>query len=319
MRIVREIENYNSSGEPLYLALGNFDGLHRGHQQLIRDAVQQAGCNGGLAAAFIFEPHPVKVLFPQKDFKLLAAGEMKSELLEALGLDLLIYNSFSREIAGWTPEEFVKRVLVDSLAVKAVFVGFNHSFGHKGAGNPVMLQELGNRHGFKTHIIPPVKHHGEVISSTLIRQAIEAGDIELASHMLGYYFMVEGPVIAGEKRGREMGFPTANLGIHPDLVTPGRGVYAAWAQAGKEMIKAVVNIGSKPTFHPDYPVVIEAHLLDFAGDLYGTRLRLHFTGKLRDERKFSGLEELVRQIGRDRDQASELLDNCRRSGPAFTF
>ncbi|MGI6435433.1 MAG: bifunctional riboflavin kinase/FAD synthetase [Syntrophomonadaceae bacterium] len=319
MRIVREIEKYNSSKEPLYLALGNFDGLHRGHQQLMREAVKQAGCNGGLAAAFIFEPHPVKVLFPQKDFKLLVAGEMKSELLEALGLDLVIYNSFSREIAGWTPEEFVKRVLVDSLAVKAVFVGFNHSFGHKGAGTPLMLQELGNRYGFKTYIIPPVKYHDKVISSTLIRQAIEAGDIELANHMLGYYFVVEGQVIAGEKRGREMGFPTANLGIHPDLVTPGKGVYAAWGQVGEKMIKAVVNIGSKPTFHPDYPVVIEAHLLDWAGDLYGGRLRLHFTRKLRDERKFNGLDELAQQIARDRNQASELLDECRPSGPAFTF
>lgn len=319
MRIVQGFENYNSNEKPLYLALGNFDGLHLGHQQLMKEAIKLARESGGLAAAFIFEPHPAKVLFPQKDFKLLVSAQMKSELLEALGLDLVIYNSFSKEMAGWTPEEFVQRVLVDRLAVKAVFIGFNYSFGHKGAGTPLMLQELGHRYGFDTYIIPPVKYQGEIISSTLIRQAIEAGDIELVNQRLGYCFVVRGQVIAGEKRGREIGFPTANLGVDADLVTPGRGVYAVWAQVGERMVKAVVNIGSKPTFHPDYPVVIEAHLMDFQSDLYGAGLSLHFVKKLRDECRFGGIDELTRQIVQDRDQAALLLDEIPVSSPIFTF
>lgn len=319
MQIVREIENFRSDGKPLYLALGNFDGLHRGHQQLMNDVVKMAKTNHGVAAAFIFDPHPMKVLFPQKDLKLLVTPKIKSELLAGLGLDLLIYNSFFTEMARLSPEAFVKGILVDRLAVKAVFVGFNYSFGFKGAGTPDMLQDFGKRYGFATYIIPPVKYQGEVISSTLIRQAIESGDIELAGEMLGYLPMVEGRVIEGEKRGRQIGFPTANLGVDSDLVIPGKGVYAAWARTGEKTVKAVVNIGSKPTFHPDYPVVIEAHLLDYEGDLYGSLLRLHFTKKLRNEQKFNSMEALAEQIGLDRDQAAESLTVFDQYSRAFTF
>lgn len=319
MQIVREIENFESDGRPLYLALGNFDGLHRGHQQLMNNVVKMARDHNGVAAAFIFEPHPVKVLFPHKDLKLLATPEMKSELLKGLGLDLLIYNSFSRDIACWTPQEFVRSFLVERLAVKAVFVGFNYSFGFKGAGTPEMLEDFGRQYGFSVHVIPPVKHQGEVISSTLVRQAIEAGDIEYAASLLGYLPMAEGVVIEGEKRGRQIGFPTANLGVSTELVIPGKGVYAAWARAGEQIVKAVVNIGSKPTFHPDYPVSIEAHLIDYEGDLYGAPLRLCFTARLRDEQKFDSIQALVKQIGLDRDLAAQTLKSFHQDGAAFTI
>lgn len=318
MQIIREIENYKSDGRPLYLALGNFDGLHRGHQQLMKNVVKTARDNNGAAAAFIFEPHPVKVLFPHRDLKLLVTAEMRSELLEALGLDMLIYNSFSVDIAHLTPESFAKGILVERLAVKAVFVGFNYSFGFKGAGTPELLEDFGKKYGFAVYVIPPVKQGNEVISSTLVRQAIEAGYIEYAAELLGYLPMVEGVVIEGEKRGRQIGFPTANLGVCPDLVIPGNGVYAAWARMGAKMVKAVVNIGSKPTFHPEYPVSIEAHLIDFEGDIYGRPLRLYFTTRLRDEQKFAGIEALVRQIGTDRDEAAKLLKSFPNDG-AFTI
>ncbi len=319
MQIVREIDNYKSDGRPLYLALGNFDGLHRGHQQLMNNVIRAARNNDGTAAAFIFEPHPIKVLFPHRELKLLATPEMRSELLEALGLDLLIYNSFSTEIARLTPEQFAAGILVERLAVKAVFVGFNYSFGFKGAGTPEMLESFGKQYGFEVHVIPPVKEGSEVISSTLVRQAIEAGDIEYAAQLLGYLPKVEGLVIEGEKRGRQIGFPTANLGVAPDLVIPGKGVYAAWARIGTEVVKAVVNIGSKPTFHPEYPVSIEAHLIDYERDLYGKTLRLYFTARLRDEQKFEGIEALVKQIGLDRDRAAQTLKSFHASGLAFTI
>ena len=269
MQIIREIENYRSDGKPLYLALGNFDGLHKGHQKLMQELVATAKSGCGVAAALIFDPHPMKVLYPQKEMKLLVTPETKAELLAGLGLDLLIYSTFSTQIARLSPEEFVSGILVGRLAVKAVFVGFNYSFGFKGAGTPEMLADFGKQYGFATHIIPPVKHQGEVISSTCIRQSIESGDIELARQLLGYLPMVEGLVIDGEKRGRQIGFPTANLGVDPDLVIPGKGVYAAWARIEDKIIKAVVNIGSRPTFHPDMRVVVEARLQDNDAGLYG--------------------------------------------------
>lgn len=319
MQIIREIENYRSDGKPLYLALGNFDGLHRGHQKLMQDVVTMAESNCGVAAALIFDPHPMKVLYPEKELKLLVTPEMKAELLEGLGLDLLIYHTFSTTIARLSPEEFVSDILVEQLAVKAVFVGFNYSFGFKGAGTPEMLAGFGKKYGFTTHVISPVKYQGEVISSTVIRQSIESGDIELAGQLLGYLPMVEGLVIEGEKRGRQIGFPTANLGVDPDLVIPRKGVYAAWARIGDKTVKAVVNIGSKPTFHPDFPVVIEAHLLDYNEDLYGKCLRLYFTTKLRNEHKFNSVEALVEQIRMDRDQAALSLKSFDEHFHAFTF
>jgi len=306
MQIVREIENYISNNSPLYLALGNFDGLHLGHQKLIKQMVNAAKSEMGMTAAFVFEPHPNKVLFPDKPIQLLVTAEHKAELMEQLGVNLLIYNTFNLEIAKCSPEEFVKRILVNKLKVKQVFVGFNYTFGHKGAGTPELLQEFGGKYGFKVNIIPPVKINGEVVSSSIIRKALEAGDIKKARIMLGYNPMFEGQVIEGEHRGRAIGFPTANLGISPEINIPGKGVYAAQCKLGSNLYKAVVNIGSKPTFHKEYPISIEAHLIDFQGDLYGQKIRLYFLEKIRDERKFDNVEELVKQITRDRDLAQRI-------------
>lgn len=319
MKIVREIENYKKSSQPLYLALGNFDGVHLGHKQLMKSLIENAHANGGMAGAFIFEPHPVKVLFPHKELKLLVTTDMQASLLQALGLDVLIYNTFSLDISRWSPQEFVEKILVDTLAVKEVYVGFNYSFGHRGVGTPELLKELGMQYGFAVHIIPPVEYHGAVISSTLVRVAIEEGRIDLAQNLLGYYPVVQGRVVEGEHRGATIGFPTANLAVSPELVVPGKGVYAAWAQIQGQFHKAVVNIGSKPTFHPDYPVVIEAHLIDFSGDIYGTEVKLFFIAKIRDEQKFDGVGALVAQIGSDRDRAAATLGDGNQPADTFTF
>ncbi|MEN6326308.1 MAG: bifunctional riboflavin kinase/FAD synthetase [Syntrophomonas sp.] len=307
MEIVRDINNFICNGKPLYLALGNFDGVHRGHQKLIYELVSLARANRGQAAAFIFEPHPAKVLSPDRAPKMLATPERQAELFQASGLDVLIYNAFTREIACWSPEEFVEKILVKRLKVREAFVGFNYSFGHKGAGTPEMLEQLGNKYNFKANIIAPVEIDGQVVSSSLIRQALDRGDIEFAHRMLGYYPMIEGQVIDGERRGSTIGFPTANLGISADLNVPAKGVYAARAVLGNNTYKAAVNIGIKPTFHTEYPISVEAHLIDFAGDIYGKQLRLFFIQKIRDERRFNGIDELVRQINLDRDQAKQIV------------
>ncbi|MGI5911198.1 MAG: bifunctional riboflavin kinase/FAD synthetase [Syntrophomonadaceae bacterium] len=307
MQIVREIENYIPDNKPLYLALGNFDGLHQGHQNLIKKMVKMA-YNNGTAAAFVFEPHPIKVLFPERAPKLLVTPERKAKLFEKFGVNLLIYNSFNESIAKCPPAEFIK-TLCWKLRVKHIFVGFNYTFGHKAAGTPELLQELGEEYGFQVSIIPQVKVCGVPVSSSLIRQALSDGNIKLARAMLGYNPILDGQVVEGEQRGRTIGFPTANISISGEMLVPGKGVYAAKCKVREKVYNAVVNIGSKPTFHEEYRTVIEAHLIDFESDIYGENISLYFLEKIRDERKFSGTDELVKQIIKDKGKAQEIVVN----------
>lgn len=310
MQVIREANNYIPSTKPLFLALGNFDGMHLGHKKLITTLLDLARQVDGTAAAFIFEPHPSRILAPERAPKMLVTAEQKAELLKSLGMDLLIYHSFSLEMARWIPEEFVKRVLVDLLHIKEAFVGFNYSFGHRGAGTPEMLKSLGEKYGFMVHIISPVAVGGEVVSSTLIRSYLEVGAIDKAHDMLGYHPLLKGQVVQGDRRGGAiLGFPTANLQVDADVIVPGKGVYVARARLGDQWLPAVVNIGNVPTFLSGDAISIEAHLIDFQGDLYGETLVLNFYKKLRDEKKFSGIEELKAQIGADRDAARNYLQS----------
>ena len=304
MEIIREINNYQPTDKPLQLALGNFDGVHLGHRRLITEMVNRARINNGLAAAFIFEPHPSKIINPEHAPKLLINSGRKSELLSRLGLDILIYNSFTPEISRWTPEEFVERILIKGLKVKEVFIGFNYSFGYKGLGDPPLMVKYGLKYNFQVHIIPPVLYEGEVVSSSAIRRSLEAGNITGAKAMLTYSPIIEGKVIEGEHRGSRLGFPTANLEYDQDLVIPGKGVYAAFAWVRGNKYKAVVNIGQKPTFHQVYPTSVEVHLLDFAQDIYGEMVGLEFLEKIRNEQRFASIEELVKQIKLDCEKAA---------------
>jgi len=303
MQIVMGIENYHKNDQPLYLALGNFDGVHKGHQSLIKSLVDKAVASGGRSVAFIFEPHPAQVLVPDRAPRLLITSGRKAELLEKMGLDVLIYSPFTLEIAAWPPEQFVKKILIDTLQVREVFVGFNYTFGHRGAGTPEDLEHLGQESGFGVNIIPPVTYKDEPISSSLIRKSLESGDVITAYNMLGYHPLIEGVVVEGEHRGAAIGFPTANIGVESLYHIPGKGVYAARAWVDGKEYHCVVNIGSKPTFHNEYPVSIEAHLMDFSGQIYGHQIRLLLLEKLRDEQRFSSMEELVAQISKDRDKA----------------
>ncbi|MDD2585207.1 MAG: bifunctional riboflavin kinase/FAD synthetase [Syntrophomonadaceae bacterium] len=307
MEIVKEINNFKPSNRPLYLALGNFDGVHKGHKKIITELVEKAKKNGAIAAALIFDPHPAKVLNPDKAPKLLVNSERKAELLKELGLDILIYHTFNKDISKCSPEDFVKKILLDNLKVKEVFVGFNYSFGYKGAGNPALLEELGDKFNYKVNIIPPVKVNGEIASSSLVRQALDAGEVEKAFSMLGYYPMLEGIVIEGEHRGATIGFPTANLGVNPDFNIPAKGVYAAKAQLEDEFFNCVVNIGTKPTFHKDYPISIESHFLNFNRDIYSKSVKLYFIQKLRNQKRFESIEELTDQIKLDCAMAEKII------------
>lgn len=306
MKLIRNLEQYQPSG-PLCLALGNFDGVHLGHQQLIKECVNYARNNQGTAAAYIFDPHPARIIKPATAPKLLVTPQRKAELLEVLGLDLLIYAAFTPQVAQSSPQEFVQHILVEKLHVQQVVVGFNYSFGYRGAGTPELLKQLGYQYGFNTVIIEPVKINGQIVSSSSIRQALEQGDIERAAEMLGSYPILSGQVIKGEQRGRTIGFPTANLSVDQELTIPANGVYAALASIGSLTVKAVVNIGRKPTFHEEFPTTVEAHLIDFDHDIYGQEMRLTFFKKIRDERKFNSIEDLTEQIKKDRDEAARIV------------
>ncbi|MGI5920621.1 MAG: bifunctional riboflavin kinase/FAD synthetase [Syntrophomonadaceae bacterium] len=308
MKVINGIENYITNDKPVYLALGNFDGVHLGHKYLIDATVARAHEQNGIAAALIFEPHPAAVLFPDKAPKLLITQARKTELLEELGLDVLIYTPFTLEIARWSPEQFVTSILINTLRIKEAFVGFNYSFGNRGSGTPELLAELGHKYGIGVNIIPPVTVNGETVSSSLIRQAILAGNISLARAMLGHWPTIEGTVIEGEHRGRLIGFPTANLGVESGLIVPGKGVYSACTVIDGQFFTSVVNIGNKPTFHREYPTSIEAYIINFAGNIYGKQLRLFMLEKIRDEKRFNNVDELIAQIKNDCQQACSISE-----------
>lgn len=313
MKIIRELDNFTKTGAPVYLALGNFDGVHKGHQQLISKLVEKARLNEGTAAAFIFEPHPIQILNPAQAPDLINTAAIKAELLDQLGIEVLIYHSFSPEIAHCSPRQFVEEYLVDRLGVKEVFIGFNYSFGHKGLGTPELLESYGVEYGFAVNIIPPVEVEEITVSSTFIRKMLNEGNMPKAQTLLGYYPILEGIIIEEEHRGTAIGFPTANMRVEKGIQKPAKGVYAAFAAFKGEVHQAVVNIGTKPTFHEEYPVSIEAHIIDFNQNIYGQNLRLYLVDKIRNEKKFSGIDELVQQIARDKEEAYQILLNSRES------
>ena len=297
---------------PMVLALGNFDGVHLGHQRLIRNMVS---CARGLkvpAAAFTFNPHPIQVLAPEKAPRLLITPERRSEMIANLGVDVLLMVPFTRELARLSPEYFVQEIIHRQLRAPAVFVGFNYTFGHRGAGTPQLLQQMGERLGFKVEVLPPIKVGNITVSSSEVRAALEAGDVSRARSYLGYWPIIEGRVVLGDQRGRQLGFPTANLELSSEVLIPGHGVYAAKVKVNDRLFDGVVNIGVRPTFG-ELALSVEVHILEFAQVIYGEWITLFLLGKIRNETKFSSVSELVSQIRRDIEAARKI-----KPGPLFT-
>ena len=292
------------------VAVGVFDGVHRGHEQVISTLRRWADEPDAPVDTVLitFADHPRKVLTGHGP-DLLTSLEHRLLLLERRGLTGVVVLPFDSEMASWSPEEFVQRVLVDSLRASRVLVGANHRFGKDRAGDFDLLQALGQRFDFDARVLS-LKSDDRVISSTAIREAIVQGDLDAASRLLGRPVSVFGEVVTGEQRGRTIGFPTANLDLHHSARPPG-GVYAVRARilGGDERLSpAVANIGRRPTFHPEQGRdLVEVHLLEGGGDLYGKTLEVQFVSKLRDERRFTGATELAAQIKGDIAQALELL------------
>ena len=272
------------------VAVGTFDGVHLGHREVIK----------GNDTVLTFDPHPLTVVAPQAVPKLLDSPTIKRDLIAGLGVDELVTIPFDRDFASKSAEEFVQEVLVDRLGASSVSVGENFRFGKAAKGDPDLLK---SREEFETRVVPLVEVEGETVSSTHIRGLVAAGEVERAARFLGAPFMLEGEVVSGDRRGRDLGFPTANIVPRDQLAHPGHGVYAAWAHGHM----AAVNVGVRPTFETGRGLLVEAYLIDFDGDLYGQTLRIAFARRLRGERRFEGAEALVDQMKRDVEDARRIL------------
>ena len=289
------------------LALGNFDGLHRGHMKIIERVRRVASERGATAVAMTFDPHPPRVVRPDKAPPLLMTKTQRLEALERADLDGVAVVRFTPELSRWDPETFVRAVLVEWLHVAEVWVGANFLFGHDRAGNFSSLRALGGRHGFRAEKIDPVRYKDFVVSSTRIRRLISEGRVDEAGALLGHPYTIDGTVVEGSHRGRELGFPTANLATGNELVPP-HGVYATTVRLDGVIYPSITNVGVRPTFDEEPRTVIETHLLDVERDLYGRTLRLGFVQRLRDERRFESVDLLKAQVGADVQKARTLFE-----------
>ena len=281
-----------AASRPRKVAIGTFDGVHVGHRKVIR----------GADTVLTFEPHPLSVIHPEAAPKLIMPFEIKRDVIEGLGVEELVVIPFNREFAAIEADEFCSRILIDTLDAKSVAVGENFRFGKKAKGDPDLLRSHSE---FETTVAPLVEVDGETVSSTRIRALVAAGDVEGAMRCLGAPFLLEGTVVEGDKRGRTLGYPTANVVPSEDFVYPGHGVYAAFADG----IPTAVNVGVRPTFETGRGVLIESYLIDHDADLYGRTLRIAFIARLRGEKRFESVDELVAQMARDVEEARRLCAN----------
>lgn len=290
------------------LALGNFDGLHRGHQKIVERIRRSAADRGATALVLTFDPHPPRVVRPDKAPPLLMTMPQKVAALEKAGLHGVAVVRFTEAFSRLSPDQFVRQVLVDWLRVSEVWVGADFLFGHERAGTFSVLRSLGTQYGFRAEKIDPVRYKEFVVSSTRIRRLVAEGRVDEAGALLGHHYTIEGTVTAGAGRGRALGFPTANLSTHNELVPP-TGVYATTAELHGTRWPAVTNIGVRPTFEAAGAVTVETHILGLAADVYGAPLSLSFIQRLRDERKFPDVDALREQIAADVRRAGRLFDN----------
>ncbi|HEV2889716.1 MAG TPA: bifunctional riboflavin kinase/FAD synthetase [Frankiaceae bacterium] len=290
------------------VTIGVFDGVHRGHQAIVGEAVARARAAGLPSVVLTFDPHPSEVVRPGSHPTILTSPRYKAELVEGLGADVLCVLEFTLEFSRLSPAEFAHEVLVEHLHAGAVVVGENFRFGHKAAGDVAELARIGERFGFGASGVPLVRDGDVTISSTYVRSCVDAGDVAAAARALGREHRVEGLVIRGDARGRTLGYPTANLRTAPHTAVPADGVYAAWLVRAGERRPAAVSIGTNPTFQGRERRV-EAYVLDFDGDLYGDDVALDFVAMVRaaDTMTFDSVDALVAQIGRDVDRVRELL------------
>jgi len=305
MDVVNGLAAFPPQRVPVVLALGTFDGVHRGHQALLLDAVRRAGASGGRAAAITFDPHPLTVIAPPPEPFLLTTLDERLRLLAGVGIDLTVVIRFD-EAFRQTGAAAWMEMLERHVGMRDLVCGVNYTFGRDRGGTVELLQQWAGPRGIHVHLTPPVHVGGTLVSSTLIRRLLRSGEVREAARYLGRWYTLNGRVARGDARGRRLGFPTANLTPAENQLIPAGGIYAAIAQTERGRRQAAVSIGTRPTFGPG-AVVVEAYLLDFSGDLYDQPLALHFVRRLREEIAFTSEDALIRQISDDVEETRRLL------------
>ena len=296
MKIFESLDIHEKFINPV-LTIGNYDGIHIGHQKIIERVVRKAREISGTAMLMTFNPHPLSVLKPDTYTRLITPLHLKKKLIKASGIEVLLLVPFDAQFQRLTPEIFIKDILADRLAVKEIVVGYDFKFGKGGTGNVTMLKKLAGTYGFRFETIEAITLDGERVGSNAIRKLIMDGNVEKAAQFLGRPHMIEGVVVKGENRGKWMGFPTINLDTFFELV-PKNGVYMTEVELKGRRKLAVTNIGFNPTFDGK-KFLMETHILDFSGNLYGKEVVIYFHKRIRDEMKFSGIDELKERISKD--------------------
>ena len=305
MRIFRDIEDQGFSTLGTVATMGNFDGIHLGHQALVRNTVEESKRLGYPSTVLTFEPHPLKILAPERAPSLILSYEDKIALLQSLGVDIVVAQGFDRQFASIPADDFVRRFLVDRLKVKKLWVGRDLRFGQGRKGGTDDLLRLAAGAGFEVGVLDPILLDGIRISSSRIRQLVEEGRVAEVRPMLGRYHFVSGRIVTGHRRGRELGFPTANIATQTEVV-PLNGIYATLTELQNRRLLSVSSVGVNPTFG-DGPRTVESFILDFDGDIYGERIKLSFVQRIRDERKFAAVKDLIAQMHEDVKHARAAL------------
>ena len=311
MRVLSSIADLTRLPGPLFLAIGVFDGVHLGHQAVLHRALDDAREIGGTAVAVTFDPHPVRVLRPEQAPRLLTSTPHKLQLIRDLGVAHILLIPFDHAFAATDPADFIRALVAAARPLREICVGFEWSFGKNRAGNLALLERLGADLGFAEVGVPAIEADGQIVSSTLVRRAVETGDLDRAARLLGREFTILGTVVEGDHIGKTLGFPTANLSAHNEQFPP-NGVYAVEARRGSQMLRGVVNIGVRPTIRSaSGERVFEVHLFDFDETIYGEDLEITFRKFLRPEQKFPSLDALRAQIAQDAAQARAILGTHR--------
>jgi riboflavin kinase/FMN adenylyltransferase len=297
MKMIRKLEEITEKLPNPSVTIGNFDGVHLGHREIFRRVKKTASELGGVSVVITFTPHPLKVLAPQKNFKLITPYSEKEALIEASGVDYLITIPFSKEFAAISAETFVRNVLVKRIGMKKLIIGYDYAFGRNREGDVSLLRRLGRELGFSVEMIEQIGNGETIFSSSAVRSLIENGEVKKVVPLLGRFFSVRGRVVHGLNRGRQIGFPTANIDTDEELL-PKEGVYAVKVEFGGRIFDGACNIGSNPTFKGKR-LTVEVNIFDFDGDLYDKELKVHFVERVRDVREFSDVAALKHAIARD--------------------
>ncbi len=306
MEIIRGTANLKKKFNTPVITIGNFDGIHLGHQKILKDVKRRSSELKGDSIVYTFDPHPLNILFPHKKVPLITSFSEKIKLIEESGIDIVICEDFTPEYANLSPRQFVKDILLDKIGVKAVFVGHDYAFGKGRKGNIDTLKQLGKELVFEVHVVDAVKVDAILVSSTKIRDTIQKGDVKKVAGFLGRSYSISGKVEKGKSRGKGLGFPTANL-RSVEEICPKPGIYAVHVSYRDQPYQGVVNIGFNPTFK-DKTLSIEVYILEFNKDIYDEYIKISFVERLRDEKAFDSPEALVEQIKKDVEMAREILN-----------